>query len=93
MNEAKHTIPVRIPTWGYHPAHGARLFELSAGAKLPPGWADVPHAGLHPHDVERRVEPASESEQAAIDAPARKIRNVASRTPACRRSARARKKT
>ena len=60
------------PRWGYHPAHGGRLFALAPGAALPDGWSDVPHVGQHPHDVERGLEPPRAGEDIATEAPARR---------------------
>ncbi|MDQ2079495.1 hypothetical protein RA307_04815 [Xanthobacteraceae bacterium Astr-EGSB] len=31
-----------IPTWGYHPVHAAKIFDLAPGEKLPKGWHDNP---------------------------------------------------
>lgn len=32
------------PTFLYHPAKGARIFELAPGEAPPPGWHDTPAA-------------------------------------------------
>lgn len=61
-----------MPSWGYHPAHGGRLFALAPGEALPDGWSDVPHVGQHPHDIELGMEPPREGEDIAADAPARR---------------------
>lgn len=72
-------IPASIPTWGYHAEQGARLFALAPGGELPPGWADVPHAGQHPHDAERVISPPAEAEVTASAAPARPPRRARKR--------------
>ena len=56
------SVPADVPTWGYHPVLGARVFELPPGRDLPAGWADVPHAGQHPHDADMPRAPATEGE-------------------------------
>src|SRR5690242_8407648 len=35
---------VAVPTFLYHPQHGARIFQLAPGDALPAGWHDTPAA-------------------------------------------------
>ena len=57
MADRKTGTPVRdrdVPTWGYHPLIGAKLFE-NAEALDAAGdeWADHPFPGQRPHDARR----------------------------------------
>ena len=71
-NTRSQSAPAPVPTWAYHPVLGARVFELSPGRKLPAGWADVPHAGQHPHDADMPCAPSAAGEDRDVAAPARR---------------------
>jgi hypothetical protein len=50
-----------IPTFLYHPRHGARIFQIMPGEALPVGWYDTPaaFAGLESETNRKRATPAT----------------------------------